>query len=116
MGRGTTEPEAYSSLIDVHPAVLSDALKTRIVGNIEIAKRWRVHVRKGGVTGHLLLWVLISLFEAGYLTPRNYLSPRFIVGYARRLPEVLHYVLLLVRVLRRGVAAAAETVSAVESN
>ncbi|MEE8476128.1 MAG: MBL fold metallo-hydrolase [Myxococcota bacterium] len=116
LGRGTTEPESYSSLIDVHPAVLSDALETRIVGNIEIAKRWRVHVRRGGVTGHLLLWVLISLFEAGYLTPRNFLSPRFIVGYARRLPEVFHYVLLLVRVLRRGVAAAAETVSAVESN
>lgn len=114
--QGTTEPESYTSRIDVHPAVLSDALETRVVANIEIAKRWRVHVRRGGVTGHLLLWVLISLFEAGYLTRRNLLTARFVAGYARRLPEVVHYVLLLVRVLRRGVSAAAETVSGVESH
>jgi hypothetical protein len=109
-----TEPEGYTSRIDVHAGLLADALEQGIFANLEIAKRWTVHVRKGGVTGHLLLWVLISLSEAGYLTPRNLFRPRFIAGYTRRFPELLHYVLLFVRVMRRGVSAAAETVTRVE--
>ncbi len=113
--RSDTEPEGYTSLIDMNPGLLADALANGLFANLEIAKRWTLHVRKGGVTGHLLLWVLISLSEAGYLSPRNLMRPRFVVGYARRLPELLHYGLLFSRVMRHGVGAAAETVTSIES-
>ena len=41
--------------------------------------------------------------------------PRFVLGYARRLPELAHHGLLFRRVMRCGVGSAAETVTRIES-
>jgi UDP-MurNAc hydroxylase len=105
------EPESYTSRIQVHPAVLAEALRDTVFTNIDISKRWRVHVGRGGLTRHLLTWVLISLFEAGCLEPRNILCWRFLAGWARRRSEILDYLALCRAMMRKDKAAVAQAVT-----
>lgn len=104
-------PEDFTSRIHVHPAVLADALRDGVFTNIDISKRWRVHVAVGGLMRHLLMWVLVSLFEAGSLEPRNLLRWRFVAGWARRRVEFLDYLALSRAVFGKDKAAAAEAVT-----
>ena len=105
------EPENLTSVIRVHPAVLSDALRDTVLTNVDIAKRWRVHVRRGGLTRHLLMWVLLSLHEAGCFEPRNLLRWRFVSGWFRPRSEILDYAGLCLAMLRKDKAAAAQAVT-----
>ena len=109
--RLSAEPPRATSVISVPPAVLEDALATFTFTNIDISKRWRVAVRRGGVTKHLLAWVLISLYEAGYLSPRNLLRWRFVRGMFARRSEALDYLGMIFKLLTKGRNAAAEAVT-----
>lgn len=109
--RLAAEPEGSTSVISVSPAVLQDALESHTFTNIDISKRWRVTVRRGGVTKHLLGWVLISVYEAGYLTPSNLLRWRFLSGAFARRSEALDYLAIVLKMVTRGRNAAAEAVT-----
>ena len=109
--RLTEEPKDTTSVIRVHPAVLDDALRSYVFTNIDISKRWRVHVRRGGVAKHLIGWVLISLYEAGYLKLGNLLHWRFVSCVFARRSEVLDYLRLFFTMLRKGTRAAAKAVT-----
>lgn len=109
--RQATEPANATSVMRVPQAVLQDALATFIFTNIDISKRWSVQVRAGGATKHLLGCVLISLFEAGYMTPRNLLSWRFIRGMFARRAEALDYLALSLKMLRSDPSAAARAIT-----
>jgi hypothetical protein len=109
--RLAAEPARATSVISVSPAVLEDALATTTFTNIDISKRWRVAVRRGGLTKHLLAWVLISLYEAGYLAPRNLLRWRTLRGMFARRSEALDYLGMIFKLTTRGRNAAAEAVT-----
>jgi hypothetical protein len=109
--RSTEEPEGATSIMRVPPAVLDDALRTFVFTNIDISKRWRVHVRRGGVVKHLIAWVLISVYEAGYFKLGSLLRWRFLSGVLARRSEVLDYLALCTTILRKDTKAAAEAVT-----
>ncbi len=109
--RRSDEPADYTSRIEVHPAVLADALATSTFTNIDISKRWKVHVRRGGLMKHLLFWVLISLHEASYFRARRLLTWRFVRGWIRRRGEILDYLALGTRLLRNDSSATAASVT-----
>jgi hypothetical protein len=100
--RSTQMPADYDSLITVSPAVLSASLRNNVFTNIDISKRWRVHVRRGRAIRHFVVTNLLLLFEAEYLSPKHLFSWRFISGYARRLPEVADYARLAFVTATRG--------------
>ena len=105
------EPPGATSVLTVPPAVLDDALRNYTFTNIDISKRWKVAVRRGGVTKHLLGWVLVSVYEAGYLSPGNLIKPRFFRGMFARRSEVLDYLAMIFKMVTRGRDAAAESVT-----
>jgi hypothetical protein len=105
------EPETFTSRIQVHPAVLGEAIRDTVFTNIDISKRWRVHVGRGGLTKHLLMWVLVSLFEAGGLEVGNVLRWRFFAAWFRRRSEILDYLVLARALMRKDKAAAAQAVT-----
>jgi len=95
-GKGTIErsaqmPQSYDSIVTVSPAVLSGSLRNDIFTNVDISKRWRVHINRGSAMRHFIVTNLLLLFEAEYLSPKRLFSWRFLSGYARRFPEVLDY-------------------------
>jgi UDP-MurNAc hydroxylase len=95
-------PQRYDSVITVSPAVLGGSLRNDVFTNIDISKRWRVHIKRGSAMRHFVLTNLLLLYEAGYLSPKSLFSWRFISGYARRLPEVLDYAVLAFRTVTKG--------------
>ena len=105
------EPTGLTSRIEVHPAVLGEGIRDMVFTNIDISKRWRVHVGRGGTMKHLLMWVLVSVFEAGSMEPGNVLRWRFFVGWFRRRSEVLDYLALARAMLGKDKAAAAQAVT-----
>lgn len=109
--RAQEPPARYTSRMEVHPGVLADALAQTVFTNIDISKRWRVHVRRGGLQKHLLMWVLVSLFEAGYLELGNLFRWRFAACVARRRAEIPDYLALARALLRKDRGAAAEAVT-----
>ena len=100
--RSVQMPADYDSLISVSPAVLSASLRNNVFTNIDISKRWRVHVRRGSAMRHFVIANLLLLHEAEYLSPKHLFSRRFISGYARRLPEVVDYARLAFLTATRG--------------
>ncbi len=84
-------PQLYDSVISVSPAVLSGSLRNDVFTNVDISKRWRVHIRRGSAMRHFVLTNLLLLYEAEYLSPKRLFSWRFLSGYARRFPEVVDY-------------------------
>jgi hypothetical protein len=111
IARSAEEPAGVTSVIRIDPAVLDDALRSYTFTNIDISKRWKVHVRRGGVVKHLVGWVLISLYEAGYLKLRNLLRWRFVSCVFARRGEVLDYLGLCMTMLRKDADAAAKAVT-----
>jgi UDP-MurNAc hydroxylase len=105
------EPERLTSRIEVHPAVLGEGLRDTVFTNIDISKRWRVHVGRGGMMKHLLMWVLVSVFEAGSMEPGNVLRWRFFAGWFRRRSELLDYVALARAMRSKDKAVAAQAVT-----
>jgi hypothetical protein len=63
------------------------------------------------LTRHLLTWVLVSLFEAGALEPRNVLRWRFLAGWLRRRSEIPDYLVIVRAMMRKDKAAAAQAVT-----
>lgn len=100
--RSEQMPAEYDSLITVAPAVLSASLRNNVFTNIDISKRWRVHVRRGRAMRHFVITNLLLLYEAEYLSPKHLFSWRFISGYARRLPEVVDYARMAFVTATRG--------------
>lgn len=100
--RGARMPEAYDSVISVSPAVLSGSLRNDVFTNVDISKRWRVHIKRGSAMRHFVLTNLLLLYEAEYLSPKRLFSWRFLSGYARRLPEVLDYARMALRTATKG--------------
>jgi UDP-MurNAc hydroxylase len=106
-GRGVIErsaqlPDVYDSAITVSPAVLSASLRNTVFTNVDISKRWRVHIKRGSAMRHFVVTNLLLLYEAEYLSPGRLFSWRFVTGYLRRLPEVLDYAQLAFRTATRG--------------
>jgi UDP-MurNAc hydroxylase len=111
IARDYSEPDNATSVMRIPLAVLDDALKTHTFTNIDISKRWKVHVRQDGMTKHLVACVLISLFEAGYLKPGNVFSWRFLSGAIARRAEAFDYLKLCFTMLRSDAVAAAKSVT-----
>jgi UDP-MurNAc hydroxylase len=88
--RSAEMPKEYDSVISASAAVLSGSLRNDIFTNVDISKRWRVHIRRGSAMRHFIVTNLLLLFEAEYLS-RKLFSWRFLSGYARRFPEVADY-------------------------
>jgi UDP-MurNAc hydroxylase len=106
-GKGSIErsdamPQAYDSVITVNAAVLSGSLRNDVFTNVDISKRWRVHIKRGSAMRHFVLTNLLLLYEAGYLSPKQLFSWRFLSGYARRSPEVFDYARLAFRTATKG--------------
>jgi hypothetical protein len=106
-GSGTIErsdrmPQRYDSVVSVSPAVLSGSLRNDVFTNVDISKRWRVHINRGKAMRHFVLTNLLLLYEAEYLSPKRLFSWRFVSGYARRLPEVLDYVRMAILTATKG--------------
>lgn len=98
------ETTKFSALISVDKSVLNRSVKDYIFSNIDISKRWKVKITKGHVQKHLYLTSLITLYE-GRIIPilPNFLKIRFITGYLRRLPELLDYIKVLLK-LRKSIS------------
>jgi hypothetical protein len=104
----------FSAIIYVDKSVLNRSLKNYIFSNIDISKRWNVKISKGNVQKHLYLTNLITLYE-GRIIPvlPNLLKARFITGYLRRLPELIDYFKVFLK-LRKSVSEARSYISGVE--
>jgi Beta-lactamase superfamily domain len=106
-GKATIErspqmPQVYDSVVSVNPAVLSGSLRNDVFTNVDISKRWRVHINRGSAMRHFIVTNLLLLYEAEYLSPKRLFSWRFITGYARRFPEVVDYVKLAFHTATKG--------------
>jgi hypothetical protein len=95
-------PDKYDSVVTVSPAVLSGSLRNDVFTNVDISKRWRVHIRRGSAMRHFVLTNLLLLYEAEYLAPKRLFSWRFLSGYARRFPEVVDYARMAFRTATKG--------------
>jgi len=100
--RSALMPETYDSVISVSPAVLSGSLRNDVFTNVDISKRWRVHIKRGSAMRHFVLTNLLLLYEAEYLSPKRLFSWRFLSGYARRFPEVVDYARMALRTATKG--------------
>jgi UDP-MurNAc hydroxylase len=109
--RDATEPTSTTSLITVPAAVLNAAVRDYIFSNIDISKRWRVHIRRSGAMRHVVAMIVVGWFEAGYFEGRNVFTARAIAGLARRLPEALDYAKLALRLLLRDREAVTKAVT-----
>ncbi len=95
-------PEAYDSIIGVSSAVLAGSLRNDVFTNVDISKRWRVHIKRGSAMRHFVLANLLLLYEAEYLSHKRLFSWRFLTGYARRFPEVFDYARMALRTASKG--------------
>lgn len=103
-----------TAIIKVSPYILEESLNKLIFSNIDVAKRWHVFIKEGMLQKHLFLTALISIYEAGVIPLyKNIYKPRFILGYLRRMPELLDYVFVLFR-FKRSIKEAREFVSGVK--
>jgi hypothetical protein len=100
--RSEQMPPAYDSVVTVNAAVLSGSLRNDVFTNVDISKRWRVHIKRGSAMRHFVVTNLLLLYEAGYLSPKSLFSWRFLAGYARRLPEVIDYARLAFLTATKG--------------
>jgi hypothetical protein len=100
--RSERMPKRYDSLVSASPAVLSGSLRNDVFTNVDISKRWRVHINRGKAMRHFVIANLLLLYEAEYLSPKRLFSWRFLSGYARRFPEVIDYVVMAVRTATQG--------------
>jgi UDP-MurNAc hydroxylase len=100
--RSDEMPQLYDSVITCSPAVLSGSLRNGVFTNVDISKRWRVHIKRGSAMRHFVLANLLLLYEAEYLSPKRLFSLRFLSGYARRLPEVFDYARMALRTASQG--------------
>jgi UDP-MurNAc hydroxylase len=114
ISRDDHQPAHATSIIEVPPAILEEALKTHVFTNIDISKRWKVHICRGGVTKHLVACVLISFFEAGYLTLGNVFRWRFLSGVIARRAEVMDYLGLCITMIRRDPKAVVDSVTGLD--
>ena len=95
-------PAVYDSAVSVSPAVLSASLRNTVFTNVDISKRWRVHIKRGSAMRHFIVTNLLLLYEAEYLSPKRLFSWRFLTGYLRRLPEVLDYFQMAFQTATKG--------------
>jgi UDP-MurNAc hydroxylase len=100
--RSAAMPLEYDSVISVSPAVLGASLRNDVFTNVDISKRWRVHINRGRAMRHFVLTNLLLLYEAEYLSPKRLFSRRFLTGYARRFPEVLDYARMAFQTATKG--------------
>jgi UDP-MurNAc hydroxylase len=100
--RSAQMPQAYDSVVSVNAAVLSASLRNDVFTNVDISKRWRVHIKRGSAMRHFILANLLLLYEAEYLSPKRLFSWRFVSGYARRFPEVWDYARMAIRTAAKG--------------
>lgn len=111
--RSDRMPDVYDSAITVSPAVLSASLRNTVFTNVDISKRWRVHVKRGSAMRHFVVTNLLLLYEAEYLSPKRLLSWRFLTGYLRRLPEVLDYVQMAFQTATKGKESLVKAVTSI---
>jgi UDP-MurNAc hydroxylase len=117
-GRATIErseqmPLVYDSAITVAPAVLSASLRNTVFTNVDISKRWRVHIKRGSAMRHFIVTNLLLLYEAEYLCAKRLFSWRFLTGYLRRFPEVLDYAQMAFKTATRGKESLVKAVTSI---
>jgi hypothetical protein len=110
------DKKAITAIIKVHKSVLKNSLEKFIFSNIDIAKRWNIEITKGNVQKHLYLTALISIYEGGLLPlSKNLFKKRFIIGYLRRLPELIDYLKVFLK-FRKGITEVRNYISGVSKN
>jgi hypothetical protein len=100
--RSSRMPEVCDSVISVSQAVLAGSLRNDLFTNVDISKRWRVHLKRGGAIRHFVVTHLLLLYEAEYLSAKHLFSWRFLTGYARRLPELFDYARMALQTATKG--------------
>jgi hypothetical protein len=111
--RSDQMPATYDSAVSVSPAVLSASLRNTVFTNVDISKRWRVHVKRGSAMRHFIVSNLLLLYEAEYLSPKRLFSRRFLTGYLRRLPEVLDYFQMAFQTAAKGKESLVKAVTSI---
>jgi UDP-MurNAc hydroxylase len=88
----TSLPDVYATVVTVGEGLLADAIEKRIVHLVHGAVRVRVHLAPGGFSEDTTFWLLLMMWELGYLPPRA-LAPVRVARVAwRRRREALGYV------------------------
>ncbi len=113
ISRSAQIPAVYDSAITVAPAVLSASLRNTVFTNVDISKRWRVHIKRGSAMRHFVVTNLLLLYEAEYLSLKALLSWRCLTGYLRRLPEVLDYAQMAFLTATRGKESLVKAVTSI---
>lgn len=86
------KPDDATSITEVTPGLLQDALEKGIVNFIDISKRLKVHLRAGGALDHFMCRELLTLYEQGYFPLWRNLNPRFLGVWFRRRQEIWSYI------------------------
>jgi hypothetical protein len=90
--RQVTPPEPRASVVHIAEGLLDDCIEKRIVHLLHAAIRVRVDLEPGGFDEDTAFWLLLMLWELGYLPIRRSLAGRVArVAWRRRL-EALGYV------------------------
>ena len=90
VGRSAAMPENASGLTTIPEAVLSEAIRDRIVHMLHGAMRIRTSLAPGGVQSDLGFWGVVMMWELGYLPLRvSGRHPRLWFAMARRWREFL---------------------------
>jgi hypothetical protein len=104
----TQEPAAArtTARFEVKEGILAEALETMCFSNIDVAKRWRVHIAKGDVTKYFLINTFSGLNEAGYSRAANLINVRLWWGLLLRRDELFDYARMALRLFIKGKDAA----------
>lgn len=93
-----TPPAGVATVVTVAEGLLADAIAKRIVHLVHGAVRVRVHLSPGGFDEDTTFWLLLMMWELGYLPLRRAATLRLARVAWRRRREVLGYL----DALRRG--------------
>lgn len=90
VGRSASMPDNASGLTTIPEAVLSEAIRDRIVQLLHGAGRIHTSLEPGGVQSDLGFWGLVMIWELGYLPlRRSARHPRLWLAMARRWREFI---------------------------
>ncbi len=87
-------PANFTSLIQVNPAVINEAISEFTYVNIDISKRCKVLLSSGAFKSEILFNTFMLLWEAGYINPKFIMTRRCLIQILRRRKEIVDYVIL----------------------
>lgn len=96
------DSEGVTARFEIPEGILAEALDTMTFTNIDVAKRWRVHLARRQVIPYFLINTFLGLNEAGYLQIKNLFKAHLWTGLYRRRSEMLDYVRIAAGLFFKG--------------